>query len=227
MSAPSPSKPGFMQRAAYSSPNNKTATEAIKAATAEEDARREAATLALRPKKQSSGDAETRWELSYVRSSQRSAGMKVVNMGFAQLGEDEKEEDDEEEEEVKEEKETTGRMVFGNFRKKNFEEGTPRKGEDGSDDSDSSEEEEEENTPRRKKDPLKGLTGISNAGRAGLATMKCHSCGKNGHKSSDCPKAECYACGGRGHMSNDCPNPKKKRRNDGGDSWPRKARKSM
>jgi len=213
-----------MQRAAFSSPNNKSATQAIKVATAEEEARREAAILALRPKKQSSGDVETRWQLSYVRSAQRSVGMKVVDVGFAQLGEGGEEDEGEDGEEGGEEvEETTGRMVFGNFRRKNVEE---RNEEDSSDDdSDSSEEEEE--TPRRKKDPLKGLTSISNAGRSGFVTMKCPGCGKNGHKSSDCPRAECYACGGKGHMSNDCPNPKKKRRNEGGDSWPRKAWKSM
>jgi len=205
-----------MQRAAFSSPNNKSETEAVKAAAAEEEARREAATLALHPQKQSGGDAETRWKLSCVPSTRQNAGMKVVAIGFAQLGDDDKE------------KESTGRMVFGNFRERKLEEDTPKKEDSGSKGDGGSSDEDVEVPPRHRKDPLKGLTGISNAARAGLATMKCHDCGLNGHKASDCPnsKLQCHTCGGKEHKTTNCPNFKKKRRNEsGGDFLSRKARK--
>lgn len=204
-----------MQRAAASSPNSKVETAAIKAATDSENARREAATLALRPAHTSDSldrDSETRWELSYVSSSASAQqGLKVASVGFSQLGaESESEEEEEEEQEKKDEEEKPapapatpvsngGRLVFGNFRRTPLE-ATPVKNED--DDSDS-----ENETPKKHAVSLRGLTSISNAGNQAAANMTCNTCAKRGHRAAECPRSECYACGGLGHMSSDCPNP--------------------
>jgi hypothetical protein len=223
-----------MQRAAAASPS-KTDTAAIKAAAAEETARREAKTLALRPRIPVPGDdrdIETQWQLSYVRNARHnSRGLKVASVGFSELqivdSDSEKEED-----EVKEE-ENSGRLVFGNFRKKSEETPSKKEGDDSDsgDSSDSDEEDEDETTRRKKKmgkrDPLHGLTSISNAGSN---STKCHSCQQTGHKATQCPKMECYACGGFGHRSSDCPNPRKRRKDTDGNrnhAHTKKARKSM
>ncbi|KAA8894945.1 hypothetical protein FN846DRAFT_971824 [Sphaerosporella brunnea] len=222
-----------MQRAAAASPS-KSDTAAIKAATAEESARREAATLALRPRVPIHGgdkDVETQWELSYVRDARHNLrGLKVASVGFSELQivDSDSEMDEEEEGEM----ENAGRLVFGNFKKKCAQ--TPSRKEGDSDENDSSDGNGEDDDIllskkfAGKRNLLCGLRSISNAGNNN-ANIKCRSCNKNGHKAADCPKMECYACGGRGHISNDCPNPKKRRKDtDGGyNSVLKKARQSM
>ncbi|KAF8540368.1 hypothetical protein BDD12DRAFT_880625 [Trichophaea hybrida] len=223
----------FMQRAAAASPRSKTKTVAIQAAKAEETARREAASLKLRPRASDSDkdkDIETQWELSYVRDTRKKeSGFQrvVVSVGFSELQNDESDSDNEKVEEEEEEK-NTGRLVFGNFRKKNLDTPTKEEGAGSDDDSDASGSEED--TPCRKNvGSLLGLTSISNAGNQALAGIKCNSCGKMGHKAAACPKSKCYACDGLGHMSNDCPNPRRKRKDVEGrrDSRPKKPRLSM
>ena len=100
----------FMQRAAASSPNSRVETAAIKLATTQENARRDAAALAQRLRNtvtisSSSGDSgssgsgsdnkdvETQWELSYVRDTrQAEPGLKVVaDVGYSELHNDPKE----------------------------------------------------------------------------------------------------------------------------------------
>jgi hypothetical protein len=228
-----------MQRAAAASPS-KPDTAAIKAAAAEETARREAATLALRPRLPGPGDdrdTETQWQLSYVRDARHTShGLKVASVGFSELQIVSSDSEKDDEEEVKEEgsSENTGRLVFGNFRKKSSETPSKKEGDPDSNDSSDSDEEDEDETPRRKnmgkRDPLHGLTSISNAGSSSIASIKCRSCKKTGHKAADCPNLECYACGGLGHMSSDCPNPRNKRKDfDGSRDYAhtKKARRSM
>jgi len=200
----------------------------MKAATAQEEARRGAATLALRARSSTAGetenrDIETQWELSYVHPTSYQAGsLKVVDVGFSQL----QSTMSDSEEGGEETSENSGRLVFGNFRKKEVEEPTEKPAESG----DESEDSEVERKRRMKrKDPLKGLKSISNAGTQQLSGITCNKCGKKGHKQVDCPKTECYNCGGRGHVSSDCPNPhqgdKRKSDMDGRREKPKKFRR--
>ena len=223
-----------MQRAAASSPNSKVAHAAIKAANENETARREAATLALRPAAPSANDkdTETRWELSYVAPAAGAVrGLNVADVGYSELGESSSESEAEEEAEEQDAPPATpatnsGRLVFGNFRKTPLDV-TPAK---AADDSDSDSETE---TPKRGAVSLRGLTSISNAGNQSAANMTCNSCSKKGHRAAECPKSECYACGKLGHMSADCPNPssagrgKRKEAVGGKSGGERKKRKSM
>lgn len=102
-----------MQRNA-SAPGSKSHTE-IQKAIEEENAKREAALLATRDRSEASTreDAETRWELSFVRKASQ-APVRVVTVGYGELAGGEYG-DDEEEEEEKKEKGTGGRMKFGRY----------------------------------------------------------------------------------------------------------------
>jgi hypothetical protein len=223
-----------MQRAAAASPHSKNETAAIKAAKAEEEALRKAASLKLRPRVPGGDgdkDTETQWQLSFVRDARKKeSGFQkvVVGVGFSELQDSESDSDNENGEEEEVEEKNAGRLVFGNFRKKNLD--TPTKADGANSDDDSDASGSEDDTPRRKNvDSLRGLTSISNAGNQAFAGIKCNKCGKNGHKAATCPKSECYACGELGHMSNDCPNPRRKRKEVEGrrDSRPKKSRPSM
>lgn len=96
-----------MQRSAASS---RTETLAVREALTQENAKRDAA-LQARERSASTADAETRWELSYVKKIDAKAGAGVVDWGYGQLVNSE-EEEDEEEQRVG----SGGRMVFGGFK---------------------------------------------------------------------------------------------------------------
>lgn len=100
----------FMQRSAASS---RTETLAVREALTQENAKRDAA-LQARERSASTADAETRWELSYVKKIDAKAGAGVVDWGYGQLvnSEEEDEEDEDEEQRVG----GGGRMVFGGFK---------------------------------------------------------------------------------------------------------------
>ena len=98
-----------MQRNA-SAPGSKSHAE-IQKAIEEENAKREAALLATRDRSEASTreDAETRWELSFVRKAPQ-APVRVVTVGDGELAGGEYGDDEEEEE-----KGTGGRMKFGKY----------------------------------------------------------------------------------------------------------------
>jgi hypothetical protein len=48
--------------------------------------------------------------------------------------------------------------------------------------------------------------GAAAAERA--AKTQCYTCGKFGHKTSECPDSSCYNCGKQGHRSKDCNEPR-------------------
>lgn len=220
----------FMKRAAASSPQSKTETAAIKAATAAEEARREAATLALRPRPPISAsvtslDIETQWELSYISPPQWEHRTRIIGIGISEL---DNEDDDGSLCSDEEFEENVGRRVFGNFRKQSNPD-TPVKSEalKDEDESESESDLDRASHKRAKKDILRGLVGISNAGAQQIATMQCRACGKIGHKAVDCPGTDCYACGKLGHKSSDCQNSRGKRKEPHGrrDDRPKKVRR--
>ncbi|KAL0640110.1 hypothetical protein Q9L58_000938 [Maublancomyces gigas] len=198
----------FMQRSAASS-NSRTDTLAVREALVQESAKRDAALLAReRNGPTASVDAETRWELSYVKKIDGTGHAAVVDWGYGEVVGDgtaaasesasESGSESESEQGVK-----SGRMVFGKFRSKT----EPVKTADKDADSDS----DAADVPRPKNVSLRGLTSISNSG-APAAEMVCHGCQKKGHTQARCPQAKCYACDGKGHMSMDCPRQKTKKR---------------
>ncbi|CCX10496.1 Protein of unknown function [Pyronema omphalodes CBS 100304] len=238
----------FMQRAVHSNPGtSKAEASKIAAAAAEETARRTAA-LHQRPRPAAGSaaidnDEETEWVLSYVRPVVPEQKY-VDNVGYSEMfasdGEDcDSDSDQEEEAGGNATKKEGGRMVFGNFSKKNLEDDKKKSNKgDGEFDSDeelSSDEEEGEERERKpviKQVSLRGLTSISNSGNAaGLAQMKCHKCNEKGHKASSCTKdVECYNCGKRGHMAGDCEEKRRGKRKeveDRRDSMPKRGRPSM
>jgi len=102
-----------MQRNA-SAPGSKSHAE-VQKAIEEENAKREAALLATRDRSEASTreDAETRWELSFVRKAPQ-ASVRVVTVGYGELARGEHSDDDDEEVEKKE-KGVGGRMKFGKY----------------------------------------------------------------------------------------------------------------
>ncbi|KAI5816942.1 hypothetical protein BZA77DRAFT_311391 [Pyronema omphalodes] len=241
----------FMQRAVHSNPStSKAEASKIAAATAEEAARRTAA-LHQRPRPTAGSaaidnDEETEWVLSYVRPVVPEQKY-VDNVGYSEMfasnSEDSDSDSDSEEEEEtggNATKKEGGRMVFGNFRKKNLEDEKKKSSKgDGEFDSDEElssdeegEEKERDRKPVIKQVSLRGLTSISNSGNAAaLSQMKCHKCNEKGHKASSCTKdVECFNCGKRGHMAGDCEEKRRGKRKeveDRRDSMPKRGRPSM
>lgn len=98
---------------------------AVRAALAQEESKRDAAREKLIAATTPVGDAETRWELSYVhRTTGGGAGTaKVVDWGYSEILADDRREDGgdseaEEENEEEEKEKGSGRMVFGSFKPK-------------------------------------------------------------------------------------------------------------
>ncbi|KAL7274998.1 hypothetical protein RUND412_002062 [Rhizina undulata] len=207
----------FMQRAAASSSSSTSSTpanqksaapdaEAIKRALAEEKLKLD---LALRAREKAAAstddDAETRWELSYVRSIDGGdSRVRVVDLGYGEMAL----EDDVDGEERG--NGNRGRMVFGGFK---------RKGETSifntaaTEDPSSDASSDEKPSPKKGLSSLRGLTSISNAGPS-QSSMSCRACKNSGHLQAECPQAICYACGEKGHMSMACPSPKKRGRKE-------------
>jgi hypothetical protein len=97
-----------MQR---STATSRTNTLAVREALVQESTKRDAA-LQTRERSASAtspGDAETRWELSYVTKIDGKRGAEVVDWGYGEVVSSQEEE--EEEKGVQ-----SGRMVFGKFR---------------------------------------------------------------------------------------------------------------
>ncbi|PUU79507.1 hypothetical protein B9Z19DRAFT_1081635 [Tuber borchii] len=193
----------FMQRNA-SAPGSKSHAE-IQKAVEEENAKREAALLATRDRSEASTreDAETRWELSFVRKASQ-APVRVVTVGYGELAGGEY--GDEEEEEEKE-KGTGGRMKFGKY----GVDDTPKKpvqeiSDDSSSSSDDSDSDSSQNRQTKKikkkvkkrdddEKLLKNLQSISNSGPPSTSGPvggggKCFQCGKPGHVRAACPELE-------------------------------------
>lgn len=218
----------FMQRSAASSTSSRTDTLAVREALVQESAKRDAALQAReRSGPSASVDAETRWELSYVKKIDGAGRAAVVDWGYGEVvggdGSPGAVSESESEPEPEQQGVKSGRMVFGKFRSK-AEVGcvfVPRlsalltnppqpvkateKDKDADSDSDAAD------TPKVKNVSLRGLTSISNSG-APAPEMVCHGCQKKGHTQARCPQAKCYACDGRGHMSMECPKRKTKKR---------------
>ncbi|KAH7042595.1 hypothetical protein B0J12DRAFT_702247 [Macrophomina phaseolina] len=197
---------------AASSPATPSDLEAVNAAIAAEELKRDQAL-----ERAAAEAGETRWVLSFrepeKEARQRNA-LRVVSAGYADL--DNEDDSDDDDEEVPQ----TGRMSFG-------KKPSPAKKDD---DSESSEEESSESgedddpaakmirearrdaarkkreekkkaktekaqqlaEERRKKKPhvkLNSLTSISNSGSglSNTASMQCFECGKKGHAKKDCP----------------------------------------
>lgn len=120
-----------MQRSAASS-TSRTDTLAVREALVQESAKRDAALQAReRSGSTASADAETRWELSYVKKIDGKRRTAVVDWGYGEVvGDDENEAapspEPESESEAEQEQDRhhqqqgakSGRMVFGKFRSK-------------------------------------------------------------------------------------------------------------
>lgn len=100
---------------------------AVRAALAQEESKRDAAREKLIAATTPVGDAETRWELSYVHRTTGGGGAgtaKVVDWGYSEILADDRREDggdseaEEEENEEEEKEKGSGRMVFGSFKPK-------------------------------------------------------------------------------------------------------------
>lgn len=92
---------------------------AVRAALAQEESKRDAAREKMIAAITPVGDAETRWELSYVHRTTGGTA-KVVDWGYSEILADDRRGGggDSEEEEEEEEEKGSGRMVFGAFKSK-------------------------------------------------------------------------------------------------------------
>lgn len=122
-----------MQRSAASS-TSRTDTLAVREALVQESAKRDAALQAReRSNPSTSVDAETRWELSYVKKIDGTGRAAVVDWGYGEVvggdrslaaesgSESESESESEPEQEQQQQQQQgvkSGRMVFGKFRSK-------------------------------------------------------------------------------------------------------------
>lgn len=118
-----------MQRSAASSTSSRTDTLAVREALVQESAKRDAALQAReRNGPTASVDAETRWELSYVKKIDGARRAAVVDWGYGEVVGDrdaaasesasESGSESESESEPKQRGVKSGRMVFGKFRSK-------------------------------------------------------------------------------------------------------------
>lgn len=114
-----------MQRSAASSTSSRTDTLAVREALVQESAKRDAALQAReRSGPSASIDAETRWELSYVKKIDGTGRAAVVDWGYGEVvGGDESsgavsDSESEPEPEPEQQGVKSGRMVFGKFRSK-------------------------------------------------------------------------------------------------------------
>lgn len=119
----------FMQRSAASSTSSRTDTLAVREALVQESAKRDAALQAReRNGPTASVDAETRWELSYVKKIDGARRAAVVDWSYGEVVGDgdaaasesasESGSESESESEPKQRGVKSGRMVFGKFRSK-------------------------------------------------------------------------------------------------------------
>lgn len=112
-----------MQRSAASSTSSRTDTLAVREALVQESAKRDAALQAReRSGPSASVDAETRWELSYVKKIDGTGRAAVVDWGYGEVvggdGSPGAVSESESEPEPEQQGVKSGRMVFGKFRSK-------------------------------------------------------------------------------------------------------------
>lgn len=119
-----------MQRSAASSTTSRTDTLAVREALVQESAKRDAALQARERSNPSTVvDAETRWELSYVKKIDGTGRAAVVGWGYGEVvggeaaesgseSESESEPEPEPEKQQQQQGGKSGRMVFGKFRSK-------------------------------------------------------------------------------------------------------------